>query len=378
VAAGGLLLTLAAAEPASAGVIRLVGYETGDLTEGEPSCGSCSLESTTVRSGSGSYSMKVQGGTDLFPIGTLPVMPACSIRVSFYKKANPGSDLWILRFYSTPASSTQFDVLLTSTGTLKVAQTASLGLTTTTGSTALANNTWYTIRVVYDAAANGVLQVFLDSSTEINVTHSSLGSDFDQLNVNGLVAPNEYFFDDVYVADTATQPPLGQIVRKAPMGAGNLTEFDSTTGSATHWQNVDDVVPLDTDYNQHAAATSATDLYALEDAATAPVIASNARINAVKAMWRLKNGTGNSSGGTHDYAYRENATNSSVSVATTTFTMFNTIWATAPNSGGAWTATILDALELGAKHNGTQAQDTYISWTAAMVDYHVRRLLIIE
>ena len=120
----------------------------------------------------------------------------------------------------------------------------------------------------------------------------------DQIQV--LAAAAVYNYDDFYLTDTATQPPLGQIVRIAVNGSGYRSDFDTVVASTSREQNVDDPTPPnEADYNGHAAATLATDLYALQ---SSPVGA----INAVKGMWRMS-ASAVAVGGTHDYAWRVRA-----------------------------------------------------------------------
>ena len=157
-------------------------------------------------------------------------------------------------------------------------------------------DTWYTIRLSYDAAASGALKVRLYGSLEIDVTHTLAGTSVDEIQVSGPASPNQYFYDDFNIGDTADEPSYGQIVRLRATEAGNATQFNSVFGSSVHFENVDEL-PLppvvDLDYNQHANNTSAQDLYGLFDF-------TSDSINAVKGMWRMARGNGGGVG-THDY-----------------------------------------------------------------------------
>ena len=209
------------------------------------------------------------------------------------------------------------------------------------GSTALANATWYTVRLAYDRAAGGVLRVWLDASLEISITHTAAGTAVDQIQV--LAAAAAYNYDDFYLTDTATQPPLGQIVRIAVNGPGYRSDFDTVVAATNRETNVDDLTPSDADYNGHAAATLATDLYALQ---SSPV----GTINAVKGMWRMR-GSAVAVGGTHDYAWRVQGIEASQAFTGlgAAWTQTEVVWSTPPGVGGTWTQAEVDGLELGAQ-----------------------------
>jgi hypothetical protein len=345
-------------------VVRLIGFETQDASE-VVSFGAGAGPNTTVRPGSGARSLRQAAAASVLASGITPALSTLSLRFSFRKPANPGASQTLVQFMTGAAN--QWALQLTTAGMLQVADQSGLTFAgVTVGSTALTNGTWYTIRLAYDAAAGGGLRVWLDAplSLEINVTHAVAGTAIDQLQVLGLATPNQFFYDDFYLADTAAQPPLGQIVKLGVNLTGYRSEFDTVVGAVFREQNVDETPPNDADYNGHAAATVATDLYALQDSPSGT-------INAVKGMWRMSRGTGSSTGGTHDYAWRVQGVEGSQAFPGigTAFALAEVVWSTPPGVGGSWTPAEVDGLELGARHNGTQAQDTFISWTAAMVDY---------
>jgi hypothetical protein len=253
---------------------------------------------------------------------------------------------------------------LTTTGRLQVQQDEAMGLTTTTGATALGNNTWYTVRVGYDRAPTcGPLRVWLDTSLEINVTHTAQGSVIDEIRLFGDATP--YYYDDFYLASGARGCAFGQIVRLAPNGPGNLTQFDTTVGSAVHWQNVDEVIPDDTDLNRHASdLTAATDLFALED------FGLPGTIRAVKGMWRI-GWSGGGGAGNNAIDWRESLAPGQqiISPPATAIVTKSLIWTSPPQSSGSWNVTKLNGLELGGSHAVVAARNTDVSWIAAMVDY---------
>ncbi len=345
-------------------VIKLIGFETQDASEiaslGTPTA---TINNTNLRPGSGSRNLRQSTTATVLASGLTPALNTLGLRFSFRTPNTAGASQMVLLM---TGATTQWALQLSAGGLLQVQDLAGLTFVgTTTGSTPLANLTWYTVQLAYDAAAGGTLQVWLDGSLEISITHSAAGTAVDQIQVLGRANPAYYYYDDFYLADTATQPPLGQIVRIGVNGTGYRSDFDVIVpGTGTDRDlDVNEIPPSDANYNGHTAATVATDLYALQSSPAGT-------INAVKGMWRMR-GSAVAVGGTHDYAWRIQGIEASQAFAGlgAAWTLMEVVWSTPPSVGGTWTQAEVDGLELGARHNGTHAEDTYISWTAAMVDY---------
>ncbi len=339
------------------GALKLIGFETGDASEiasinDPPSL----VQMLYTRPGSGLFNLRQVDAASVLTSGLAPALDTLGFRFSFYKLSNPGGDQPMVHFKN--GLSNLWTLRLTTTGALDIQHNES-SLVGTFNNTPLSDSTWYTIRLIYDRQAGGVLRVWLDSALEIDLTHPTGGTATDNIEVEG--PPGGYHYDDIYLIDTLTPPPLGQIVRLDPNGPGNLTEFSTAVGLPNHWENVDELLFDDTDYNRHAAATDATDLYALEDSPSGI-------INAVKGMWRVQRGSGPDR--RHDYAWRVDGVNGSADFGglTTSFELREVIWGSPP-TGVEWTPARVDGLELGVRHDPSHAQETDISWTAAMVDY---------
>ncbi len=351
---------MSTAGPAHGAAVKLVGFETRNASEIVSLGAGASVSAVTVRPGSGVRSLNQAAAASVLWSGLAPALDTLGLRFSFRKPANPGANQTLVLL--TTGATSQWALQLRPDGRLQLLDLSALTFSgTTLGSTALANATWYTVRLAYDRAAGGVAQVWLDTSLEIAVTHTAAGTAVDQVQV--LATAAIYNYDDFHLTDTATQPPPGQIVRIAVNGPGYRSDLDSVVGVTSREQNVDDLTPSDADYNGHAAATLATDLYALQ---ASPVGA----INAVKGMWRMS-ASAVAVGGTHDYAWRVSGIEGSQAIAGlgAAWTQTDVVWSSPPGVGGSWTQAQVEGLELGARHNGTHAEDTFISWTAAMVDY---------
>lgn len=338
-------------------VLGLVGFETGNASEINTLGAGASIQTTTVRPGSGSNGLKQASTSSILFDGLSPALNTLALRFSFRKPANPASAQTLVQFVDGSGQA-QWSLDLLAGGQLQATPVAPLGFIPAAASTALPHDTWFTIRVVYDVAAGGAIQVWAGTSLQINVTHTAAGTAISRLTASGMAAPNEYFYDDFYLSDASSQPPAGQIVRIGPDGDG-LIEFSNSTGFLA----VDEIPPADADFNQHAPTSVATDLYTLQSAPAGV-------INAVKGMWRMSRGSG-STGGTHDYAWRDGGSIKSLEFVGlgTGWSQKEVLWSGPPEPGGPWSAAKVDSLELGARHNGTQGQDTLISWTSAMVDY---------
>lgn len=223
-----------------------------------------------------------------------------------------------------------------------------------TAGTALSINTWYWIEIHYKLAdSGGIFDVKVNGSdtgmgfTFTGDTKNTATADFNQLN---FLASTNFYGDDLIVNTTAgsdnnTWPGEIRVAGLVVTGAGDNTGLPSTAGSATHWQNVDEVPPSDADYNYDGGSVGGNlyDLYNL--AATSGSIGD---ISAVVLWTRASKsdaGTGNfrhvwKTGGTE---YR-----SAADIAlSTSITAYPEIRENNPNTTNAWTASELDALQVG-------------------------------
>jgi len=201
-------------------VIKLIGFETRNPSEIASLGAGATITAATVRPGSGVRSLNQAATASVLATGLTPALDTLGLRFSFRKPSNPGADQTLLLF--TTGATNQWALQLRTDGRLQVQDLATLTFVgSALGSTAMANATWYTVRLAYDRAAGGVLQVWLDASLEISITHTAAGTAVDQIQV--LAAAAVYNYDDFYLTNTASQPPLGQIVRIGVNG-GSLNQ----------------------------------------------------------------------------------------------------------------------------------------------------------
>jgi hypothetical protein len=155
---------------------RLIGFETGDLSEMAAAGGGASADAVTVCPGSGGYSLK-EGSTSTLASGLSPAIDTFAMRFSFMKPTDPGALQTLVQLRN--GATNLWSLALTTGGQLQVQQQEAIGLGTTTGFTVLENNRWYTIRIVYDRAAGGALRVLVFDALDIDTTHGSAGSAVD-------------------------------------------------------------------------------------------------------------------------------------------------------------------------------------------------------
>ena len=194
-----------------------------------------SIVTTPVRTGI--YALQfttTTAGTLVFVDLPLSDMNQCAAGFWFRKAANPASANTIFKFdvVSTP----MFTLQLRTDGTLGI--TTSGGFSATNGATALSNNTWHCIRVVYDQAAGGVGKVWLDDSLEIDTTHTGTNGATTRFQLQGN-AGNTTLYDDMILQSGTDQPPkgVGGVIARSFM-AGTPTDNGFTKTGGT---NIEDV-----------------------------------------------------------------------------------------------------------------------------------------
>lgn len=159
-------------------------------------------------------------------------------------------------------------------------------------------------------------------------------------------------FDDFYVLDSSGGAPrntfLGDVQVDAihPDGAGNYSQFDTTNGSANHWENVDETdTDDDTTYNETPTAAD-RDSFTYE---ALPVLTGGDTVYGVQVNTIMrKTESGTQSGmaflrisGT-DYDGADIALGEA-------YTNYIEMFETNPNGGGEWTTAIIDGMEAGVE-----------------------------
>lgn len=371
-------LLLLVALPAQAARINIIGFESGSL-DPEPwtYSGTVSISSTTVRTGT--YSLRVNPsttGTGLYRIGCFTSAGgrdvACNVATIyprfFYRYATkPASGSEILFQSRTSADGVKFTLRLTSSGNLAAYDSA--GTLLATGSTALAQDTWYRIEPKVGTGASAAWEVQLNGASEIsgtgNLSTSNNGRLFLGKTTDVSGQSIDFFYDD-FSLDDAEYPGEGKIVRLVPNANGSTMAWSTGTGSS-NYAEVDDVPQVGTSYVKNTGAANEVALFDLTDSSTAGI---SGTIHAVRPLIQARlDATGTSA---FSMRTRSGTTNTDLSTValTTGGAYISTTYATDPNTAGAWSTAAIDALEVGGIETAavsTRLQDVhvYVEYTEA-------------
>lgn len=159
----------------------------------------------------------------------------------------------------------------------------------------IASSVWYFVelRVLIDNGTSGQVEIRLDGLSRAvdNATDTQNGATALVNYVSWAETVSHFDIDDVYVCDTTGSAPqntfLGdiQIDRLTPDGAGVTSDFDTTTGSANHWENVDDVRPDDDTTSNETNTANDVDMFTFDNL---PALSGGGTVLGVKAVAYVK------------------------------------------------------------------------------------------
>jgi hypothetical protein len=191
------------------------------------------------------------------------------VRVSAIPTANQP----VATVFNVALSSSVFFLRLISSGVLEL---AAVGAGTTPDLGTLSVNTWYRLSIawVLTATNNYTIKAWLDGANEVTITQADgnltgliggsgpLRMGWTNAGVGNSVTTD---IEDIYVDDSTalTDPGDVHVTYKAPTTT-NANNFDTTGGTGA----VNERPISTTNYKQHAAISSATQNYAIQDAAT--------------------------------------------------------------------------------------------------------------
>jgi len=376
-----VVLLLLLATPSQAARINIIGFESG-LLDPEPWAysGTVSISSTTVRTGG--YSLRVNPtttATGLYRVGCFTSAGgrdvACNVATIYprfyYRYATkPASGSEILFQSRTSADGVKFSLRLNSTGNLVAYDSA--GTLLATGSTVLAQDTWYRIGLKVGTGASADWEVKLNGTSEISGTGASLNASNNGRLVLGKPTDVsgqsiDFFYDD-FSLDDAEYPEEGKIVRLVPNANGSTMAWTTGTGSSNYLE-VDDVPIAAGSYVKNTGAANEVALFDLTDSATAGI---SGTIRAVRPLVLARlDATGTSA-----FSLRTRSGTTNTDLATVALTTggayLSTTYATDPDTAGAWSTAAIDALEVGGIETAavsTRLQDVhvYVEYTEAAV-----------
>ena len=224
------------------------------------------------------------------------------------------------------------------------------------GTTVLAENTWY--RISYSKISTAA-RVYIDGVQEL----SDIDSDYTRMRqIIGIVATAataDLYFDDFVYDDTDSLVDIGDIrvLRASPNAAGQYAEFDTISG-----YTYCDEVPADgatTIVDDSGVSTLHRECYNLQDSATIGV---SGTINAVNVLVQ-----GYSVNVAQGIIVRQATTDYTTMVEWgKTYTWKNKLYTAAPSTA-AWDTDIFDAFQAGGYSEGSK--DVYMSCVMVMVAF---------
>jgi len=159
------------------------------------------------------------------------------------------------------------------------------------------------------------------------------------------------------------------ILTLRPNAAGEYTEYTTVSGTAEHWDAVDDVTP-DEDNTYIATATAGhRDTFNLENSGLPDVPILNVRVHA-----RVMKTTGATTKINLIIRTHDNDHLSEDMTLTWSYTTYYRDWAVNPNTGGSWTFSEVDALQAGVRSASTtnhQVTQVYVDVTYEIPRYGV-------
>lgn len=158
---------------------------------------------------------------------------------------------------------------------------------------------------------------------------------------------------------SVTIPQLNKTETLVLDGTGSLTQIPTVFGAATHWQACltnDDA----TSYVEQNGAHYDTDLFTVQDSTI-----SNGTIDSVTVYFRIYENKGKAAIHTHSTTYY-----GSEKSPAGTWTTYNEVWVTNPNTSAAWTWQEVNDMEAGVALYWNGGGNARCTWVYAVVSYH--------
>lgn len=324
--------------------------------------GTGSLSSTTKRSGN--FALRCNPtttSTGFCPVAWTWASPAYTFYTRFYFRyaTKPAANSEII-FQSRDGAGAVFEIRIDSGGHLIAWDDYAAAQVGSTGSTALAANTWYRIEVKL-SGAGAAIEVTIDGVSEITGTAAGTwaAAPIAQLNFGKVTNLNgnsvDFFYDDVCVSSSG-YPGEGSVLMLVPDSDGTYTTWTIGAGSGSKFQLVDENPANGTDY--------LTSTNVIGDAYTAgfPSAAASGITGYIRAV---KTGVAvsrdSASNGTFKSRIRGAGTDSDGSSASSGSTVSYDwrLLETCPGTGLAWTLSGLDGAEAGVvEANATAGRKT--------------------
>lgn len=348
-------------------LLFLSGFETGNYVDDEFVSWTATIQSSIKKTGTYAARLNPTGGGDVI---ITPQRPYKRLSFWFYVASLPAPEDGYVTIVNRQGADTRCGIQINSNGQIQLRIVSydeqfdywDSNFTISTGQ-------WYRVCVCVQwnsGTSRGKTRLYVDGVL-INSDDDGYATWIGW--VFGFVTAETYdvYLDDIVFDDDESLEDMGnrRILRAGITGAGEYTEFDSEVGSATHFENVDELSYNDADYNYDTANSGSTkESYALQNSSAMGLIEADV-IKAVKTTCRGKRGGG---GGTvHNILRRDNGVDVEEPISlSTSFNFHSQIDESLPNGGDDWTQGRLDGLEVGMSYNGG-ARDPYLSHVSVMV-----------
>ena len=350
------------------------GWETGDISEAGthpaiPANSTVTFVSTVPTPRAGVYAMKVAtSASSLSAWAKVFLLPAAKtdiwLRFGFFVHAASTSGTTEMPLIEVQNSGASVQGQITwnaADGLMRAYRGTTTGTLLGTSTTPLAQDVWHTIELRYQITSltAGTVEVWLDGNRQINFsgdnTNASSLPDVQTIRLGTMssvtaVANQTYVaFDDIAINDTLGtlnngRAGDGRVLLLAPNGAGSSTQLArGGTDTGANYSQVNETPPSMTQY-VGSANVGDRDLYTMSDISGVVVQS----VNVVEELLLAQNS--DSTGGSIAPTIKSGATiNEATAVALATgAAYFLARWETDPNTGAAWTATAINALEAGA------------------------------
>lgn len=339
------------------------GFEIGDSTEANATSGSWGMSTAVKRTGA--YSLLIDPTTTNAGFWEFRTIGANGTQNLNMNDANTYTTVYF-RYATKPASGDE-EIMRTETatgvfkGSLRLDSAGNLSqfqaddTSVATGSTVLAQDTWYRLDWrMGTGAGTAAYELLIDGVSEFSGTMTSatnnavlkLGKSVDKNN-NTV----QFYYDDLWIDNAAfigSHAVLGLI----PTANGSTMAWTSGTGSSDY-QEVDEVPTSGTDYVMSTGNAGDVALFDMQDSATVGITGT---IYGVFAFTRNREDTSVTSA--TNIRIRSGSTNSDNGTSlngTTTFISLYRFLATDPDTSAAWTTSGVDGVEAGLIENNAVA-----------------------
>ncbi len=242
-----------------------------------------------------------------------------------------------------------------------------------TGTAVLTTNKWYVLRFKVGTGSPAALEWYVDGVQDVSTTatlsntttNNGAFSFGKSANVNSNTV--SFIYDDWHFTDAGYPNDLGRCSCSLPTANGSNTTWTIGAGSGSNYQNVNERPP-DSNTTYLVSPATANNLETELLTTTGTLGLSYATINVVTACAIVTRDGGSNTNGQLVIKSGATTTNSTTASVTSTYKMIALPYLTDPNTGSAWVATNVDAIETGYQ-NTNASNAVRMTWTGAMIDW---------